>query len=154
VFYLSLTIQNITRPKGLSLKDLKPRSAAVPTSSEPIVSTPHPPAATEEDIAYSRIVKTYPHVGEFIKRFDFVSELTEEPLRRVGLPAATLLTDLAVKIIGPENSLTPGQIITDIRAETNVNQTRAEAGFNLMSQKNIIEATPAGTYYLTGSTPF
>jgi hypothetical protein len=62
---------------------------------------------------------------------------------------------LAQRVIEGENSYSREEIIERIKEATNVNQERAERGFNLILQAGAIEQTiNPELYYLVGSTPF
>ena len=64
------------------------------------------------------------------------------------------LIALAQRVIEGENSYSREDIIERIKEATNVNQERAEKGFNLILQAGAIEPTLGDRYYLTSSTPF
>jgi len=64
------------------------------------------------------------------------------------------LIALAQRVIEGENSYSREEIIERIKEATNVNQERAERGFNLMFEAGILETIQGDRYYLVGSTPF
>ena len=64
------------------------------------------------------------------------------------------LISLAHRLIRPESSYSKEEVLDRIIAQTQVDQDRAERGFNLMLEAKALEVTPAQTYYLAGSTPF
>ena len=64
------------------------------------------------------------------------------------------LIALAQRVIERDNSYSREEIIDRIKEATNVNQDRADRGFNLILQAGAIEPTLGDRYYLTGSTPF
>jgi hypothetical protein len=64
------------------------------------------------------------------------------------------LISLAHRVTPGEDSYSKEEVIDRIKEATNVNQERAERGFNLLLKAKIIEPTPRGKYYLATSTPF
>jgi len=159
---------DIAKVKRLSLRDVK-----LPTTErkvEPItpIKVERPP--TDEEITYSRLVATNPLLEELVERFDLVSITTGERIRKVELredikphPDTEIkakeidkpkLIALAQRVIEGENSYSREDIIERIKEATNVNQERADRGFNLFLQAGAIEPTLGDRYYLTGSTPF
>lgn len=165
---MSLLSTNIAKVKRLSLREVK-----LPTTErrvEPItpILVERPP--TDEEIAYSRLVAINPIIEELVERLDLVSITTGERIRKVELredikphPEPKVkaqeidrpkLIALAQRVIEGENSYSREEIIERIKEATNVNQERAERGFNLILQAGAIEPTLGDRYYLTGSTPF
>lgn len=166
---MSLLSTDITKVKRLSLREVK-----LPTTErrvEPItpILVERPP--TDEEIAYSRLVAINPLIEELVERLDLVSIKTGERIRKVELreeyrphPEPEIkaqeidrpkLITLAQRVIEGENSYTKEEIIERIKEATNVNQERAERGFNLILQAGAIEQTiNPELYYLVGSTPF
>ena len=159
---------DIAKVKRLSLKGVK-----LPTTErkvEPItpILVERPP--TDEEITYSRLVAKNPLLEELVERFDLVSITTGERIRKVELredikphPETEIkakeidkpkLIALAQRVIEGYNSYSREEIIERIKEATNVNQERAERGFNLILQAGAIEPTLRDRYYLTGSTPF
>ena len=157
---------DITKVKRLSLKGVK-----LPTTErkvEPItpIMVERPP--TDEEIAYSRLVAINPLLEELVERLNLVSITTGERIRKVELredikPHPEIkakeidkpkLIALAQRVIEGENSYSREEIIERIKEATNVNQERAERGFNLILQAGAIEPTLGDRYYLTASTPF
>ena len=165
---MSLLSTDIAKAKRLSLREVK-----LPTTErrvEPItpILVERPP--TDEEIAYSRLVAINPLIEELVERLDLVSITTGERIRKVELredikphPEPKVkdqeidkpkLIALAQRVIEGENSYSREEIIEQIKEATNVNQERAERGFNLILQAGAIEPTLGDRYYLTGSTPF
>jgi len=93
-----------------------------------------------------------------------ITKVKRLSLREVKLPEPEIKTKeidrpkliaLAQRVIEGENSYSREDIIKRIKEATNVNQERAERGFNLILQAGAIEQTiNPELYYLTGSTPF
>jgi hypothetical protein len=166
---MSLLSTDIAKVKRLSLREVK-----LPTTErkvEPItpILVERPP--TNEEIAYSRLVAINPLIEELVERLDLVSITTGERIKKVELredikphPEPEIkaqeidrpkLIALAQRVIEGENSYTKEEIIERIKEATNVNQERAERGFNLILQAGAIEQTiNPELYYLVGSTPF
>jgi len=166
---MSLLSTDIAKVKRLSLREVK-----LPTTErkvEPItpILVERPP--TDEEIAYSRLVAINPQrIEELVERLDLVSITTGERIRKVELredikphPEPEIkakeidkpkLIALAQRVIEGYNSYSREEIIERIKEATNVNQERAERGFNLILQAGAIEPTLGDRYYLTGSTPF
>lgn len=166
---MSLLSTDIAKVKRLSLREVK-----LPTTErkvEPItpILVERPP--TNEEIAYSRLVAINPLIKELVERLDLVSITTGERIKKVELredikphPEPEIkaqeidrpkLIALAQRVIEGENSYTKEEIIERIKEATNVNQERAERGFNLILQAGAIEQTiNPELYYLVGSTPF
>ena len=165
---MSLLSVDITKVKRLSLREVK-----LPTTErrvEPItpILVERPP--TDEEIAYSKLVAINPLIEELVERLDLVSINTGERIRKVELredikphPEPKVkaqeidrpkLIALAQRVIKGENSYSREEIIERIKEATNVNQERAEKGFNLILQAGALEPTLGDRYYLTGSTPF
>ena len=166
---MSLLSTDITKVKRLSLREVK-----LPTTErkvEPItpILVERPP--TDEEIVYSRLVAINPQrIEELVERLDLVSITTGERIKKVELredikphPETEIkakeidkpkLIALAQRVIEGENSYSREDIIERIKEVTNVNQERAERGFNLILQAGAIEPTLGDRYYLTGSTPF
>ncbi len=165
---MSLLSTDITKVKRLSLKGVK-----LPTTERKVEPTPpilveRPP--TDEEIAYSKLVAINPLIEELVERLNLVSIKTGERIKKVELredikphPEPEIkaqeidrpkLIALAQRVIEGENSYTKDEIIERIKEATNVNQERAERGFNLILQAGAIEPTLGDRYYLTGSTPF
>jgi hypothetical protein len=165
---MSLLSTNIAKVKRLSLREVK-----LPTTErkvEPItpILVERPP--TDEEIDYSKLVAINPLIEELVERLDLVSINTGERIKKVELiedikPHPELkvkaqeidrpkLIALAQRVIEGENSYSREEIIERIKEATNVNQERAEKGFNLILQARALEPTLGDRYYLTGSTPF
>jgi len=165
---MSLLSTDIAKVKRLSLREVK-----LPTPErrvEPItpILVERPP--TDEEIAYSKLVAINPLIEELVERLDLVSINTGERIKKLDLredikphPEPKVkaqeidrpkLIALAQRVIEGENSYSREEIIERIKEATNVNQERAEKGFNLILQAGAIEPTLGDRYYLTGSTPF
>ena len=165
---MSLLSTDITKVKRLSLREVK--LPAPERKVEPItpILVERPPA--NEEIAYSRLVAINPLIEELVERLDLVSITTGERIKKVELredikphPEPEIkaqeidkpkLIALAQRVIEGENSYSREEIVARIKEATNVNQERAERGFNLILQAGAIERTLGDRYYLTGSTPF
>ena len=162
---MSLLSTDITKVKRLSLKDVK--LPATERRAEPI-QVDRPP--TDEEVIYSNMLSINPLLEDLVERLDLVSITTGERIKKVELredikphPEPEVkaqeidkpkLIALAQRVIEGENSYSREEIITRIKEATNVNQDRAERGFNLILQAGAIEPTQGDRYYLTGSTPF
>ena len=166
---MSLLSTDIAKVKRLSLREVK-----LPTTErkvEPItpILVERPP--TDEEIAYSKLVAINPLIEELVERLDLVSIKTGERIKKVELreeykphPEPEIkaqeidkpkLIALAQRVIEGENSYSREDIIERIKEATNVNQERADRGFNLILQAGAIEQTiNPELYYLVGSTPF
>ena len=165
---MSLLSTDIAKVKRLSLREVK-----LPTTErkvEPItpILVERPP--TDEEKTYSRLVAINPLIEELVERLDLVSITTGERIKKVQLredikphPEPKVqaqeinkpkLIALAQRVIEGENSYSREEIIERIKEATNVNQERADRGFNLILQAGAIEPTLGDRYYLTGSTPF
>jgi hypothetical protein len=150
----SLLSTDITKVKRLSL-----RKVTLPTIErrvEPItpILVERPPS--DEEIAYSKLIAINPLIEELVERLDLVSIKTGERIKKIDLKEDSKhkLIALAQRIIKGEDSYIKEDIITRIKEATNVNQERAERGFNLLLKAGAIEPTLGNSYYLTGSTPF
>ena len=166
---MSLLSTDIAKVKRLSLREVK-----LPTPErrvEPItpILVERPP--TDEEIAYSKLVAINPLIEELVERLDLVSIKTGERIKKVELredikphPEPEIkaqeidkpkLIALAQRVIEGENSYSREDIVAKIKEATNINQERAERGFNLILQAGAIEQTiNPELYYLVGSTPF
>jgi hypothetical protein len=162
---MSLLSTDITKVKRLSLKEVK--LPAPELRVEPItpIQVERPPSF--EEIAYSRIVRSYPLVEDLVGRLELVSSKTGERIKRVELieeynphpepqeidkPKLIALAERAIK---GEYSYRKEGIVARIKEATNVSQERAEVGFNLMLQAGAIEQTiNREFFFLGGSTPF
>lgn len=165
---MSLLSTDIAKVKRLSLREVKlpPTERKVEPITPILVERP----PTDEEIAYSRLVAINPLIEEPVERLDLVSETTGERIKKVELredikphPEPEIkvketdkpkLIALAQRLIEGENSYSREDIIERIKEATNVNQERAEKGFNLILQAGAIEPTLGDRYYLTSSTPF
>ena len=165
---MSLLSTDITKVKRLSLREVK-----LPTTErkvEPITPILVEKPPTDEEIAYSKLVAINPLLEELVESLDLVSIDTGERVKKVELredikphPEPEIkaqeidrpkLIAFAQRVIEGENSYTKEEITERIKEATNVNQERAERGFNLILQAGAIEPTLGDRYYLTGSTPF
>jgi hypothetical protein len=159
---MSLLSTDITKVKRLSLKEVK--LPAPELRVEPItpIQVERPPSF--EEIAYSRIVRSYPLVEDLVGRLELVSIKTGERIKIVELieeeptqetKDVDRLIALAERIIKGEDSYRKEGIVARIKEATNVSQERAEVGFNLMLQAGAIEQTiNPELFFLGGSTPF
>lgn len=155
---MSLLFTDITKGKRLSLKDvklpaeeLKKEIAITPTKEREL-----PPTA--EEIAYSNLVAVNPLIEELVDRLNLVSSTTGKRIKKVNLqPEIDIkpqLLTLAERILEQSKSYSKEEIVKRIKEATNVNQERAEKGFNLLLQVGAIQPVSKNRYYLTGSTPF
>lgn len=165
---MSLLSTDIAKVKRLTLREVK-----LPTTErrvEPItpILVERPP--TDEEITYSKLVATNPLIEKLVNSLDLVSIKTGKRINKVELkkefkphPKQKVkaqeidkpkLINLVQRVIERENSYNKEEIIERIKEATNVNQERAERGFNLILQAGAIEPTLRDKYYLTGSTPF
>ena len=165
---MSLLSTDIAKVKRLSLREVK--LPAPELRVEPITSILVERPPTDEEIAYSRVIAINPLIEELVERLDLESITTGERIKKVELredikphPEPEIkaqeidrpkLIALAQRVIEGENSYSREEIIGRIKEATNVNQDRAERGFNLILQAGAIEPTLGDRYYLTGSTPF
>jgi hypothetical protein len=166
---MSLLSTDITKVKRLSLREVKLPIPEVRVEPITPILVERPP--TDEEIAYSKLVAINPLIEELVERLDLVSIKTGERIKKVELreeykphPEPEIkaqeidrpkLIALAQRVIEGENSYNKEEIIERIKEATNVNQERAERGFNLILQAGAIEQTiNPGLYYLVGSTPF
>ena len=143
---MSLLSTDITKVKRLSLREVKLK----------------PP--TDEEIAYSKLIAINPLIEELVDRFNLVSNTTGERINKIELredikqPQQNIdkpkLIALAQRVIEGGNNYSKAEIVARIKEATNVNQERAERGFNLILQAGAIEPTQGDSYYLTDSTPF
>ena len=164
---MSLLSTDITKLKRLSLREVKLPTTERRVEPTPPIKVDRPP--TDEEIAYSKLVAINPLIEELVERLD-LSITTGERIKKVELredikphPEPEIkaqetdrpkLIALAQRVIEGENSYTKEEIKERIKEATNVNQERAERGFNLILQAGAIEPTLGDRYYLTGSTPF
>jgi len=165
---MSLLSTDITKVKRLSLREVKLPAPEVRVEPITPILVERPP--TDEEIAYSRLIAINPLIEELVERLDLVSIKTGERIKKVELredikphPEPEIkaqeidrpkLIALAQRVIEGENSYSKEEIIERIKEATNVNQERADRGFNLILQAGAIEPTLGDRYYLTGSTPF
>jgi hypothetical protein len=166
---MSLLFTDIAKVKRLSLREVK--LPAPERRVEPItpVQIERPPTA--EEIAYSKLVAINPLIDELVERLDLVSIKTGERIKKVEVKEAykphrepkikaqeidkPKLIALVQRVIEGENSYSREEIIERIKEATNVNQERADRGFNLILQAGAIKKTiNPERYYLVGSTPF
>jgi hypothetical protein len=166
---MSLLSTDIAKVKRISFKEA--RLPAPELRVEPItpILVERPPS--DEEIAYSKLVAINPLLEELVERLDLVSIKTGERIKKVELredikphPEPEIkaqeidkakLIALAQRVIEGENSYSKEDIVARIKEATNVNQERAERGFNLILQAGAIEQTiNLELYYLVGSTPF
>jgi hypothetical protein len=90
-----------------------------------------------------------------VKRLSLKEIKPPAPGNNTGGDKAQLIA-LAQRLIEGNNSYSLEDIIARIKEATNVNQERAERGFNLLLQSGVISRSiyPPIRYYLTGSYPF
>lgn len=165
---MSLLSTDITKIKRLSIREVKLPAPDLIKEPDPTIKTERPP--TDEEIAYSKLVAKNPLLEKLVEALNLVSVKTREPISRLD-PRGNIkphpepkvkaqeidkpkLIALAQRVIEGDNSYSREEIIERIKEATNVNQERAERGFNLILQAGAIEPTRGDRYYLTGSTPF
>jgi hypothetical protein len=136
---LSIDITKVKRPslRGVTLPP-------PPQAREPIREIP------PEDPIYTRLVAINPILEDLVKALDLVNITPRGP----KIADSYRLTTIAGEVLLPEVGYSREEAIERIREITKVDQERAERGLNLMVEAGAIEATPAGIYYLAGSTPF
>lgn len=165
---MSLLSTDITKVKRLSLREVKLPAPEIRVEPITPILVERPPI--DEEIAYSKLVAINPLIEELVERLYLASITTGERIRKVEPREdikphpgpevkakeidRTKLIALAQRVIEGENSYTKEEIIERIKEATNVNQERADRGFNLILQAGAIEPTLGDRYYLTGSTPF
>ena len=149
---MSLLSTDIAKVKRLSLREVKLPAPEIRVEPITPILVERPP--TDEEIAYSRLVAISPLIEELVERLDLVSITTGERIRKVELredikphPEPKVkaqeidrpkLIALAQRVIEGENSYSREDIIERIKEATNVNQERAERGFNLILQAGAI----------------
>jgi hypothetical protein len=151
---MSLLSTDIRKVKRLSLKEVKLPAPELKVKSITPILVERPPS--DEEIVYSKLIAIKPIVEDIVNRFNLVSLKTGERINKVEAQeiGKTKLIALAQRVIEGENSYSKEEIIARIKKATNVNEERADKGFNLILQAGAIEATLGDRYFLTGSTPF
>ena len=164
---MSLLSTDITKVKRLSLQEVK--LPTIERRVEPITPILVEKPPTNEEIVYSKLVAINPLLEKLVDSLDLVSIKTGERIKKVDIEAIKphpepevkaqeidkpKLIALAHRVIEGDSSYSKEDIIVKIEKATNVNQERAERGFNLILQAGAIQLTPGGMYYLTGSIPF
>jgi hypothetical protein len=154
---MSLLSTDLRTVKKLSLKGVR-----LPIKDKEPEPTIYPPSP--EEISYSKLVAINPLIEELVDRFDLVSNITGERIKIVDIPHPEpekkteidkpKLIALAQRLLKGETSYSKEELIAIIKEATNVNQDRAEKGFNLILQAGAIEIIIGGRYCLIGSTPF
>ena len=163
---MSLLSTDIAKVKRLSLREVK-----LPTTErrvDPItpILVERPP--TDEEIAYSNLVKENPTLKELVARFKLVSpkivaipqqvkvepEKPQQIAKKKPIVVDCKIVALAMEILELENCYKAEEIIEKIVEATKVNIERAKKGFNLMVKDKAIEVIPGDWYILRGSTPF
>ena len=154
---MSLLSTDLRTVKKLSLKGVR-----LPIKDKEPEPTIYPPSP--EEISYSKLVAINPLIEELVDRFDLVSNTTGERIKKVDIPHPQpekkieidkpKLIALTQRLLKGETSYSKEELIAIIKEATNVNQDRAEKGFNLILQSGAIEIIIGGRYCLTGSTPF
>jgi hypothetical protein len=62
--------------------------------------------------------------------------------------------EIGMDIIGEQNNMTKNRLLAEMIRKYNITDTRAAAGFDLLLNNGIIEATNVDTYFLSHSTPY
>jgi hypothetical protein len=128
------------------------------TPIQKVESKPIKPHQSKEEEALSRMIAKNPHLLTLVKTFDLIpvkAGIYEDEVK-TKQPKQTdkdKLMSLASEILDKETSYSSEDIINLINNKTNVGKERAERGFNLMVNNNILEEG-SNRYYLQGSTPF
>jgi hypothetical protein len=165
---MSLLSTDISKVKKLSLKDAKLPAPKIRIENNTFVNVEKPP--TNEEVFYSKLIAVNPLLEELVETFNLVSINSGERIKKVDLktdnkphpePEVKVkeidklkLIALAQRVIERENSYNKEEVIDKIKKATNVNQERAERGFNLILQTGAIEIIPGERYIIKGSTPF
>jgi len=154
---MSLLTTDLSKVKKLSLKGVR-----LPIKDKEPEPTNYPPSP--EEISYSKLVAINPLIEELVDRLNLVSNITGERIKKVDIPHPEpekkteidkpKLIALAQRLLKGETSYSKEELIVIIKEATNVNQDRADRGFNLILQAGAIERLIGGRYCLTGSTPF
>jgi hypothetical protein len=154
---MSLLTTDLSKVKKLSLKGVR-----LPIKDKEPELTNYPPSP--EEISYSKLVAINPLIEELVDRLNLVSNITGERIKKVDIPHPEpekkteidkpKLIALAQRLLKGETSYSKEELIVIIKEATNVNQERADRGFNLILQAGAIEIIIGGRYCLTGSTPF
>jgi hypothetical protein len=154
---MSLLSTDLSKVKKLSLKGVR-----LPIKDKEPEPTNYPPST--EEISYSKLVAINPLIEELVDRLNLVSNITGERIKKVDIPHPEpekkteidkpKLIALAQRLLKGETSYSKEELIVIIKEATNVNQDRADRGFNLILQAGAIERLIGGRYCLTGSTPF
>jgi transglutaminase-like putative cysteine protease len=138
----------------------KPRRIFTKTAPDVIAPKPPPPAQAEpslEERIYSNLLEAYPILSDYVDVLGLVSEATGEPIQRVEHTDKIdqpRLQALARKLFKPQTNYTEEQVKRALIDATGVEPWRADKGLYLLLRAEAIEQTPAGTFYLAGSTPF
>jgi hypothetical protein len=165
---MGLLSTDISKVKKLSLKDAKLPAPKIRIENNTFVNVEKPP--TNEEVFYNKLIAVNPLLEELVETFNLVSINTGERIKKVDLktdnkphpePEVKVkeidkpkLIALAQRVIDKENNYSKEDLVNRIINITNVNQERADKGFNLMLEAGAIQYTKVDTYYLTGSTPF
>ena len=105
-----------------------------------------------EDIEFSRLAEVDPIIGDLVDMFDLVDSDTDRQPQRVDL---SQYYKLAIQVLPPETSASPGEIIKQLEQTFNITTARAENGFKkLLASGAILPTLNPNLYYLKGSTPF
>ena len=158
---MSLLSTDITKVKRLSLREVKLPAPELRVG--PITLSQVEQPLTDEEIAYRRLVVINPALETLVESLDLIkpqprttsqgyNKPPQEPDIKIDSPK---LIALATNILQVETNYKKEEIITRIKQATNVDQERAERGFNLMLKAGAIEQPiNKEIYYLKGSTPF
>ena len=145
---------DISKVKRISLKGVKLPVPEVTQPNREEVPLSASSEATGKGDLFNLIARN-PSIGLLVETFDLVEVDTGV---RPGTPQepekGLSLSDVARDILERENNYSQEEIIARIIDKTNIPRERAERGFNMMLDKNVIELTNGGRYCLTGSTPF
>jgi len=156
---MSLLSTDISKVKRFSIRDIKLPTPEV-REIEPKQPTTIKRPLSDEAIAYNKLLVINPLLGELVDRFSLVSETTGEAIEVIeGEPKVKeidkpKLESLAERVIEGQNNYSREDIIERIIGSTKVTRNRAERGFNLMLQTDIIKEVLGNRYHLIGSTPF
>lgn len=140
----------------------------IPKQGEDLKSRAKRRHITDEDIAYSTLIESYPSLESLMNRFDLCSVKTGDRFikteNRVAVKpqhTATIGRDysvimiLAAQILSPEEVYTKDEIIEAIKRETKVSKKEAAMKFDLMVDVGVIAGGSLGEpYSFHDSMPF
>jgi hypothetical protein len=148
---MRLQATDVTKGRRLSLGVVK----LPPPEKEKAITQEVNKPPTMEEVAYTQIVTKYPKVEELVNRLGLVSALTNQPIKKVEIPAnkVSKLTEIAKRVLTTEKAYSLEEVLSLIAEDTKVEKERAEIGLALMLEAGALERS-GDLYYLGGSTPF